>query len=123
MPLATDLSKPPYFDDFDPDKHFHRVAHRPAAPVQTRELTQAQSILQDQIEKFGRHVFTDGSITENCELTFEPGLHYVKVKDTYANGSAYTIADFKGKNLVAPNGLAALIVDVVEGSKIGRAHV
>ena len=43
--LDTDLSVAPFFDDFDETKGFHRVLHRPAVPVQTRELNQLQSIL------------------------------------------------------------------------------
>ena len=31
-------------------------------PLQARELTQSQSILQNQIERFGDHFFEEGSI-------------------------------------------------------------
>ena len=44
MPQSTDLNTPPYFEDFDPDKNFHRVLFRPGYPLQARDLTQSQSI-------------------------------------------------------------------------------
>ena len=47
----TDLNVTPYYDDFTEDKNFHRVLFRPAFSIQARELTQMQSILQNQIER------------------------------------------------------------------------
>lgn len=52
----------PYFDDFDEAKGFHQILFKPGAAVQARELTQLQTIIRDQIEKFGSHVFRHGSI-------------------------------------------------------------
>ena len=55
MPQETNLNVSPYYDDFDASNNFHRVLFKPGTPVQARELTGLQSILQDQIEKFGTH--------------------------------------------------------------------
>lgn len=67
---STNLNKKPYFDDFDPDKRFARILFRPnPIKVQTRELNQMQSILQDQIEKLGNHLFKEGSIVIPGGLT------------------------------------------------------
>ena len=52
MPQETNLNVSPYFDDFDKNKNFSRVLFKPGSPVQARELTTLQSILQNQIEKF-----------------------------------------------------------------------
>ena len=49
MPIDTNLNQTPFFDDFDESKNYHRVLFRPAVPVQARELTQLQTILQNQI--------------------------------------------------------------------------
>ena len=57
MPQNTNLNVSPYFDDFDADKNYQRVLFKPATPLQARELTTLQSILQNQIEKFG-HTFS-----------------------------------------------------------------
>ena len=43
----------PYYDDFNESKKFHRILFRPAFAVQARELTQAQTILQGQVERVG----------------------------------------------------------------------
>lgn len=57
----TQLNRTPYFDDFDTSKKFYRILFRPAR-IQARELNQMQSILQNQIGRFGSHVFQEGSV-------------------------------------------------------------
>ena len=61
MPQQTNLNVAPYFDDFESGKDFHKVLFKPGYPVQARELSTLQSILQNQIEKFGQHFFKEGS--------------------------------------------------------------
>ena len=61
MPQQTNLNVSPYFDDYDPTDDFYRVLFKPGYPVQARELTALQSILQNQIEKFGQHFFKEGA--------------------------------------------------------------
>ena len=60
--LTTNFNVTPYYDDFDPTKNFHRILFRPGYAVQARELTQIQSMLQNQIDSFGKHVFREGRI-------------------------------------------------------------
>ena len=116
MALDTDLSHKPYFDDYDVTKNFYRVLYRPAAAVQARELNQMQTILQDQIDKFGRHIFKEGSVVEGCGFTFDNTYNYVKIKDNYANNSAISnISDFVGKIAVNNNGLQASVVNSIGG--------
>lgn len=47
------LNTSPYFDDFDQNKKFYKILFRPGRAVQARELTQIQSILQNQISRLG----------------------------------------------------------------------
>ncbi len=61
MPQQTNLNVAPYFDDFDAADDYHKVLFKPGYPVQARELTNLQSILQNQIEKFGQHFFKEGA--------------------------------------------------------------
>ena len=51
----------PYYDDFDESKNYLKVLFKPGFPVQARELTQMQTSLQAQIERFGNHMFKDGT--------------------------------------------------------------
>lgn len=81
MPINKNLNVDPYFDDFDLTKQFHRVLFKPSYAVQARELTQMQTILQNQIEQFGDNIFKEGSIIKGCNFTELSDLNYVKVTD------------------------------------------
>ena len=52
------VNKPPYFDDFDPSKNYSKILFRPGRAIQSRELTQIQSILQHQIAAIGDTVIS-----------------------------------------------------------------
>jgi hypothetical protein len=59
----------PYYDDFSEDKNFNRILFRPGYAVQARELTQIQTIMQNQIERFGNHIFQNGSIVAGGQIS------------------------------------------------------
>lgn len=88
MPLKIDLNVAPYYDDYNENKNYHRVLFRPAVAVQARELTQLQTILQNQIERFGNWAFRNGDIVSGCTITDVPVLPYVRLVDFASNGSA-----------------------------------
>ena len=62
MTQNTNLNVSPYFDDFSEDNNYNKVLFKPGFPVQSRELTTLQSILQNQIERFGQYFFKEGSM-------------------------------------------------------------
>ena len=66
------LDTSPYFDDFDEDKDYYKVLFKPGFPVQARELTTLQSILQNQISSFGEHFFKEGSMVVPGAITYNP---------------------------------------------------
>ena len=51
MAQQSNLNVSPYFDDFDPNDNYQKILFKPGYPVQARELTGLQSILQNQIRK------------------------------------------------------------------------
>jgi len=79
MPINTNLSTAPYFDDFDLENQYYRVLFKPSYAVQARELTQLQTVLQNQIEQFGDNIYKEGSIIKGCTFTELSDLKYVKV--------------------------------------------
>ena len=88
MPQATNLNTDPYYDDFDIDKKFHRILYRPGRAVQARELTQQQSILQNQIERFANHIFKDGSIVNGGNTTYNNNVGIVKLQTATISGDS-----------------------------------
>jgi hypothetical protein len=95
----------PYYDDFNEDKRFLRMLFRPGYAVQSRELTQLQTILQTQIEYFGDHIFKDGSVIIGGQITTQT-LDYIRLKPqslkTAETPVAKTLADESliGRNII-----------------------
>ena len=79
MPQKTNLNVSPYYDDFDKADNFYKVLFKPGFPVQARELTGLQSILQNQIESFGSHMFKEGSMVIPGGITCDNAFTTVKV--------------------------------------------
>ena len=116
--LDTDLSLSPYFDDYSPNSNHYAVLYRPGVPVQARELNEVQSIIQDQIYKFGSSIYKEGSVIDGCAFSFDNQHSFVKINDNYANGTAFTIAEFIGNIVYNSNGLKATIVDASPGYQV-----
>jgi hypothetical protein len=113
----TNFNVSPYYDDFDESKNFHRILFRPGFAVQGRELTQLQTILQNQIERFGTHIFKDGSPVTGAQTNFYNDVTYLKLETTYS-GQAVDVNDFDGLDLVdlAGRGVRARVIAVAEES-------
>ena len=79
--MAIDTSLAPYYDDFNEDKGFHRLLFRPSRAVQARELTQLQTILQNQITRFGQNIFKDGTVVIPGGISVDSNYEFVKVQD------------------------------------------
>ena len=83
MPQQTNLNVAPYFDDFNSSNDFYRVLFKPGYPVQARELTTLQSILQNQVEKFGQHFFKEGAKIIPGNTTYNSFYYGVQINNNY----------------------------------------
>ena len=94
MPQKTNLNVSPYYDDYSASKNFYRFLFRPGYSIQARELTQLQSVLQNQIESFGRKQFKQGDLVIPGEVGLNNKLDYVKLS------SVTEVAVSEGGNIV-----------------------
>jgi hypothetical protein len=108
--MALDFSIEPFFDDYSEDKKFHRILFRPGYAVQARELTQMQTILQEQIRRHGDHIFKEGSMVIPGQISYDLALSYVKL--TFAVGSTPTtiLTSLVGREIVNSAGLIAKVI-------------
>ena len=90
-------SQPPYRDDFDKSKGYYRVLYKPGYPVQARELTQQQTALQYQIEKFGRHIFDEGSLVTGGQFDIDLNFPYVLLLPENSAGNYTNPLSFNSK--------------------------
>lgn len=116
MPLKN-YNTAPYYDDFDKTKNYHRVLFRPGFAVQARELTQLQTALQAQLDRFGSHVFKDGSQVLGGQVSLDTEFSYVKLEATFSIGlTNYTpdnyVDEAIGRTVTgADSGVTATVVD------------
>ena len=117
-PGGLNLNISPYYDDYDEDKKFVRMLYVPGRAVQGRELTQAQTYQQKQIERFANYFFKQGAIVDGCEQTIDLAMQYVKLQPTY-DSAEVDVEDFVLKEVVGANtGVKAYvgIVSDIEGT-------
>lgn len=111
----TVLNQSPYWDDFDEAKNYHRVLFRPGVAVQARELTQLQTILQNQIERFGENIFKVGTVIKGCTQSFDSNYQYVKILDNQVDGQPCSMELYANTLVIGSANLRAYVVNTVTG--------
>lgn len=109
--MALTFQNGPYWDDFDANKNFHRILFKPGYAVQARELTQAQTILQDQITKFGNHIFKNHSIVSGTSTTLNFSVYYLKLEPFDQFDNEIVARDFD--NVTVTNDSGTILAKVV----------
>ena len=113
--MSLNLNVNPYNDDFDPTKNYYRVLFKPGYAVQARELTQSQTILQDQVHKFADNIFKQNSPVTGGQVTTNFNCFYVKLLINY-NGAAINVNNFNGLLVTDSTGtISATVIAVAPG--------
>jgi hypothetical protein len=116
MGLNTDFNQAPYYDDFDQANNFHRVLFKPGVALQAREITQLQTILQNQVERFGDNMLKEGTVVQGCNFTEITDLKYVKILDLNVDGQPVPISNYVGAKIVgASTGVTGVIKTYADG--------
>ncbi|OUV69056.1 MAG: hypothetical protein CBC89_01640 [Euryarchaeota archaeon TMED129] len=114
MPQQTNLNVAPYFDDFDATNDYHKVLFKPGFPVQARELTTLQSILQNQIERFGQHFFKEGTKVIPGNTGYSQIYYCVQLENTYQGVPVAAYVDqLIGTKITGQNSGVTAFVDSV----------
>lgn len=104
---TTDLFSTTYKDDFRDSDNYHRVLFNSGRALQARELTQMQTIIQREIERFGRNVFKEGASVNPGGQVLNTRYEFIKL-DT----STYSLP-------TAVNTLALMVGDTFTGQTSG----
>lgn len=78
MSLNKNIS--PYFNDFAEDKLHLAVMVKPGVALQARELNELQSIISNQIQRFGDNIFKDGAMVIPGQITLDTSFEYVRLQ-------------------------------------------
>lgn len=124
MPQQTNLNVSPYFDDFDPNSDYYKVLFKPGYPVQARELTTLQSILQNQIEKFGLSIYKEGAKVIPGNYGYLGTYECVQLSNSYLGipVDAY-IDQLKGITIKGQtSGVSALVINTLTSTESERGN-
>lgn len=117
MAQKTNFNVSPYFDDFyeknvgGKDKNFYKVLFNPGRAIQARELNTLQSILQNQLESFGSHIFQEGSMVVPGNITYDSQFFAVKLNPVqYGIDISLYLKNFIGKKIIGQvSGITATV--------------
>ena len=114
--MALNFNVDPYYDDFDPSKNYHRILFKPGFAVQGRELTQSQTILQNQISNFADAIFSQNTPVSGGRVTIDLNIYYLKVQRQYS-GVDIDVNNFLNKDVQDSTGvIRAKVIAVAEGT-------
>lgn len=97
--MAINFEAEPFFDDYSEDKQFYRILYRPGYAVQARELTQMQTMIQEQIRRHGDHIFKEGSLVIPGQISYDLDVFFVKLLTPENVNTEATLQNLVGRVL------------------------
>lgn len=78
-----------YKDDYNDSDAYYRILFNSGRALQARELTQLQTIMNKEMERFGKNIFKEGACVSGSSVTVNKSYDYIKLNiDTGASGLA-----------------------------------
>ena len=115
--MALNFNVDPYYDDFDPEKNFHRILFKPGYAVQARELTQSQTILQNQITSFADAIFAQNTPISGGKVTVNQNVYFLKLNTTDNSGATISAEAFLNGVVRSVDGsVVAKVLQTVEAT-------
>jgi hypothetical protein len=103
-----------YKDDFLDSDNYHRILFNSGRALQARELTQMQTIIQEEIARFGRNIFKEGSAVNPGGPSINNEYEFVKLAANALSG--ITSSSLVGLEFTQANGAKARVLEVVEAT-------
>lgn len=116
MTLNTNFDVDPYFNDHDASKNYYGILFKASTAVQAREVNQLQTILQEQVERFGENILKEGTIVKGGNFVDHSNTPYVKISDNNTSGQPIIIGNYAGARITGRNsGVTAIVIHQTPG--------
>lgn len=105
-----------YKDDYRDSDNYYRILFNAGRALQARELTQMQTIIQSEIERFGSNIFREGAPVRAGNITVNNTYEYIRL-DTTLNPLPDPVSTLVGLELTvaAPNpAIKVVVLEMVE---------
>lgn len=123
--FTESVFKTTYKDDFLDSDNYHRILFNSGRALQARELTQLQTIIQEEVARFGRNIFKDGASVNPGGPTINNEYEFIKL-DTSINSLPTDISTLVGTEFTGgQSDVKARVLEVViaEGSDPATLYV
>ena len=77
--FTNKIFKETYRDFYDPNKGYHKVLFNSGKALQARELIESQTIIQEEIARFGRNIFKEGALVNPGGATVDNKIEYIRL--------------------------------------------
>jgi len=109
--MGINFKTEPWHDDYAITNKYYRILFKPGYAVQARELTQLQTILQNQIAINGRHLYKTGAMVIPGNASIDTNANYVILSGSYTDTA---ITGVIGQQITGvTSGVTALVVHAV----------
>ena len=106
-----------YKDDFRDSDNYHRILFNSGVGLQARELTQLQTILQRQIERFGSNIFKEGAVVKPGGVNVNPRYEFIKLDETLPANEMPEASTHVGRTVEGQDSsVKAIIIEAVAAS-------
>ena len=125
MPQNTNLNVTPYYDDFDKNKNFYKVLFRPGFPIQARELTTMQSIMQNQVESIGQHLFKEGAMVIPGQVGYDLSVSAILIQESFLGAAVEQYrSQLSGKIITGLNtGIKAKVLYTLSAADSEKGYI
>lgn len=111
--LTTNTFLTTYRDDYKDSDNYHRVLFNSGKALQARELTQMQTIIQEEISRMGSNLYREGSPIVAGGITLNNRMEYIKL-NTSANPLPANPQELVGREFTVESPNPAVKFVVVE---------
>ena len=112
-----------YKDDYKDSNNYHRILFNSGRALQARELTQAQTIQQKEVERFARNIFKEGASVNPGGPSINTRYEFIKLNTTTNNlpsDTSLIVGDeFTGQS----SAFKAKILEVVDATATDPATI
>ena len=107
-----------YKDDFKDSDGYHRILFNSGVGLQARELTQLQTILQNQIARLGDNIFKEGAVVKPGGVNVNPKYEFIKLDTSSSDHQLPTdLTSLIGTTATGrTSGIVAEIIEVVDAT-------
>ena len=75
-----------YADDYNANDNYHQILFNSGRALQSRELTQMQTLIYEEMGRMGSNIFKDGAVVNGGGVSMNNAYHFVKIASTNQGG-------------------------------------